>query len=56
MKFAKDNLKLENALDNIPYVFNADIGHVSPKMTMVNGAILHLTTSNTKGTIEFELK
>ena len=32
---------LENALDNIPYVFNADIGHVSPKMTMVNGKVLY---------------
>ena len=47
---------LENALDNIPYVFNADIGHVAPKMTMINGAMITLKTSDNTGTIEFDLK
>jgi len=46
------------ALDkiNIPYVMNADIGHVAPKMTMINGAIMTLKTKDNKGSIEFELK
>ena len=46
------------ALDklNIPYVMNADIGHVAPKMTMINGALMTLKTKGTQGTIEFELK
>ena len=41
---------------NIPYVMNADIGHVAPKMTMINGALMTLKTKGTQGTIEFELK
>ena len=41
---------------NIPYVMNADIGHVAPKMTMINGAFMTLKTKDNKGTITFELK
>ena len=39
---------------NIPVIINADIGHVSPRMTIINGAIATITSS--KGKIKFELK
>lgn len=42
--------------DNIPIIFNADIGHVAPKMTIINGSIAHIISENGKGTISFELK
>ena len=41
---------------NIPIIINADIGHVSPRMTIINGAIATITSSNGKGEIKFELK
>lgn len=41
---------------NVPIIINADIGHMSPRMTIINGAIAHITSSNGKGTIGFELK
>lgn len=41
---------------NIPIIINADIGHVSPRMTIINGAIAHIMSSDGKGTISFELK
>lgn len=41
---------------NIPIIINADIGHVSPRMTIINGAIATITSENGKGTIDFELK
>lgn len=47
---------LQLALEDIPYIFNADIGHVSPKMTLINGAILHLKAKKNKGNITFTLK
>ena len=41
---------------NIPIIFNCDIGHVFPKMTIINGSIGHVKCSNGKGSIEMELK
>lgn len=41
---------------NIPIIINADIGHVSPRMTIINGAITTITSSKGKGKIRFELK
>ena len=41
---------------NIPVIFNMDIGHVVPKMTIINGAICHVKCSDGKGTLEFELR
>lgn len=41
---------------NIPIIFNADIGHVSPRMTIINGAICNVISKNGKGKIKFELK
>ena len=41
---------------NIPIIINADIGHVSPRMTIINGAIATITSSKGKGKIKFTLK
>ena len=41
---------------NIPIIINVDIGHVSPIMTIINGAIATITSSKGKGKIKFELK
>ncbi len=41
---------------NIPIIINTDIGHVSPRMTIINGAITTITSSNGKGEIKFDLK
>lgn len=40
---------------NIPVIFNADIGHVSPSIPLINGAIADITSENGKGTIKFTL-
>lgn len=37
---------------NIPIICDADIGHVSPQMAIVNGAILKITSKNKKGKVE----
>lgn len=47
---------LSKAISDIPIVFNADIGHVAPKMTIINGAVAHVIVKDGKGSIEFELK
>lgn len=36
---------------NIPVICDADIGHVSPQMAIVNGAILKITSENGKGIV-----
>ena len=41
---------------DIPIIFNCDIGHVFPKMTIINGSIGHIKCQNGKGSIEMELK
>lgn len=38
---------------NIPIILNADIGHVSPRMTIINGSIATITSKEGKGTINF---
>ena len=40
----------------IPVICDADIGHVSPQMAIVNGAILKITSKDGKGTVETILK
>ena len=47
---------LEKAITDIPYIMNADIGHVSPKMTMINGAMMTLHAKDKKGNITFTLE
>lgn len=41
---------------NIPIIFNVDIGHVSPRMTIINGAITNIISRDGKGEIIFDLK
>lgn len=41
---------------NIPIIINADIGHVSPRMTIINGAIVNIIYKNNKGKIIHILK
>lgn len=40
---------------NIPIIYDADISHKGPCMTIINGAIAKISTKNEKGSIEFEL-
>lgn len=47
---------LKKALGDIPIIFNADIGHVVPKMTIINGSIAHITSKDGKGKIELEME
>ena len=41
---------------NIPVIFDADISHKGPSMTIINGAIATVLVNNGKGQISFELK
>ena len=43
-------------LGDAPMIFDADIGHVPPKMTVINGALAHLKSSDGKGSLEMILK
>lgn len=44
-----------NDLD-IPIIINADIGHVPPRITIINGSIATITSIEGKGRIAFKLK
>ena len=44
------------AFEDIPYIYDLDIGHSKPRMTIINGAIAHINYKDHKGSIEFELK
>lgn len=41
---------------DIPIIIDADLGHVSPRMTIINGAVATIHSHNGEGTIEFQLK
>ena len=41
---------------NIPIIYDADISHKGPSMTIINGAIATVESKDGKGCIEFELK
>lgn len=41
---------------NVPIILDADIGHRSPQVTLINGAIATIHSEGGKGTISFELK
>lgn len=49
------NMTYEKALTKVfpdkPIIMNADIGHVAPKMTIINGSIAHIESKNGKGKI-----
>lgn len=48
-----DNLK--QLFPNIPVIYDADIGHTSPRLTIINGAIMNIDVENDTQTISFEL-
>ena len=41
---------------NIPIIYDADISHKGPSMTIINGSIANVECNNGKGKISFELK
>ena len=41
---------------NVPIVINADIGHVAPRLTIINGALGLIEVSSCKAIINFEFK
>ena len=43
---------IKKVFPNLPTIFNADIGHVAPKMTIINGSIAHIICKNGKGVIK----
>lgn len=45
---------IKKALEDlqIPIIYDADIGHIAPQMSIVNGAILNVKYENNKGTIK----
>ena len=42
---------LKRMFPELPIIFNADIGHIPPKMTIINGSIAHITCKTGKGAI-----
>ena len=40
----------------VPIIINADIGHVAPRMTIINGSIANIKSTNGKGSISFKLE
>lgn len=49
---------IEHSLNdlNIPIIINADIGHISPRITVINGAYAKVVSENGTGEITFILK
>lgn len=47
---------LKKIFKDIPLIFNADIGHVVPKMTIINGSIAHIISNNGTGKIELRME
>ena len=47
---------IRRALPEIPVLYQADIGHTIPNMTMINGARMNVKYKNHKARISFELK
>lgn len=47
---------LKEIFKDIPIILDADIGHVAPKMTLINGSIVEIKSNNGKGSIQTYLK
>lgn len=47
---------LKKVFKDIPIIFNADIGHVAPKMTIINGSIAKITSRSGKGKMKLLLE
>lgn len=56
------NFELQDALQSvfgeqhIPVVYNVDIGHIPPQLTLINGASAHVHVSNGSGTVQQTLR
>ncbi|MBQ9313747.1 MAG: LD-carboxypeptidase [Clostridia bacterium] len=55
------NLSYEDAVrralgNELPIIMEADIGHVKPTFSLINGSIAHFVSSNGKGTLEMKLR
>ena len=44
-------IKQKALSDYIPIIMDADIGHVAPKMTIINGSIVEVKAEKGKGSI-----
>lgn len=52
MSYSDAALKI---LGDAPVIFEADVGHVAPKMTLINGAMANLESYDGKGVLSMEL-
>ena len=41
---------------HIPVIYDMDFGHISPRMTMINGGYAYITSKDGKGNVRFEYK
>lgn len=46
----------KDILKDIPLIYNADIGHILPQITLINGSLAHIKVEKGKGQIALELK
>ena len=46
----------DKALGSIPHIMEMDIGHTSPNMVLINGALVKVEYKDNKGSISFKLK
>ena len=47
---------VRKALGDVPLIMEADVGHVWPRMTFVNGAVATVKCKDGKGEMKLELK
>lgn len=47
---------VRRALGDVPFALEADVGHVKPCFTLINGALGHLTVEKGRAKLEMELK
>jgi muramoyltetrapeptide carboxypeptidase LdcA involved in peptidoglycan recycling len=47
---------LKKALPGIPVVYQADVGHTLPHMTLIMGSVMNLKYADHKGSISFQLR
>lgn len=52
----KDALLTSLAYLKVPILYDIDIGHVPPRLTIINGSYAHILFENNKGEIKFEYK
>ena len=52
----KEAVKHSSEELNVPIIINVDFGHVAPRMTIINGSIANIKSSDGKGNINFKLE